>query len=370
LPKTTDVFIVGGGPAGLAAAIATRLKGFDVTVADAALPPIEKTCGEGLMPDSVRALRDLGVEIDPDRSHRFRGIRFWGDGVSVEGKFPFGHGVAVRRTRLHEALNQRAAEVGVRLLWGKRVTGMSPDQVRLDEGSIRYRWLVGADGLNSRVRRWAGWNVERDQSFRYAFRAHYRVAPWTDYVEIYWGTGHELFLAPVAHDEVGIILITRNPRVRLEAILPRYPEVHARFKGAEALTSERGGMTGSRHFRHVFRGSTILVGDASGSIDAITGKGLCLCFRQAIALADALTAGDLRLYESAHHRFARRPALMAQLMLSLDHSSWLRRRALRALSSRPEIFSRLLAMHIGELPVTDFLFRALLPLSWQILTVC
>jgi flavin-dependent dehydrogenase len=189
-------------------------------------------------------------------------------------------------------------------------------------------------------------------------------------VEIYWGTGHKLFLAPVAHDEVGIILITRNPRVRLEAILPRYPEVHARFKGAEALTSERGGMTGSRHFRHVFRGSTILVGDASGSIDAITDKGLCLCFRQAIALADALTAGDLRLYESAHHRFARRPALMAQLMLSLDHSSWLRRRALRALSSRPEIFSRLLAMHIGELPVTDFLFRALLPLSWQILTVC
>jgi len=62
----TDVFIVGGGPAGLAAAIAARLKGFDVVVADAAQPPIDKACGEGLMPDSLVALRQLGVVVDPE----------------------------------------------------------------------------------------------------------------------------------------------------------------------------------------------------------------------------------------------------------------------------------------------------------------
>ena len=78
-----DVFIVGGGPAGLAAAIAARLKGFDVVVADAAQPPIDKACGEGLMPDSSDALRRLGISFDPEQSFAFRGIRFIGQGGTV-----------------------------------------------------------------------------------------------------------------------------------------------------------------------------------------------------------------------------------------------------------------------------------------------
>ncbi len=69
----TDIFVVGGGPAGLAAAIAARLKGFDVVVADAAQPPIDKACGEGLMPDSLDTLRTLGIAFDPEQSFVFRG---------------------------------------------------------------------------------------------------------------------------------------------------------------------------------------------------------------------------------------------------------------------------------------------------------
>lgn len=72
----TDIFVVGGGPAGLAAAIAARLKGFDVVVADAAEPPIDKACGEGLMPDSLDALLRLGVAIDPEQSFAFAGSVF------------------------------------------------------------------------------------------------------------------------------------------------------------------------------------------------------------------------------------------------------------------------------------------------------
>ena len=104
LRNETDVVVVGGGPAGIAAALAVRQKGFTVTVVDYAWPPIDKTCGEGLMPDSLAALQRLGVEIDPFQIFRFRGIRFLGSGVSVEADFPSGSGFGVRRTTLHRAM--------------------------------------------------------------------------------------------------------------------------------------------------------------------------------------------------------------------------------------------------------------------------
>jgi 2-polyprenyl-6-methoxyphenol hydroxylase-like FAD-dependent oxidoreductase len=61
----TDVLVIGGGPAGLAAAIAARRKGFSVAVVDAAVPPIDKACGEGLMPDALSALAELGIQFLP-----------------------------------------------------------------------------------------------------------------------------------------------------------------------------------------------------------------------------------------------------------------------------------------------------------------
>ena len=210
VPDKTDVFVVGGGPAGLAAAIAARLKGFDVTVADGAHPPIDKACGEGLMPDSFSALHRLGIRLDVDQSYAFRGIRFVGEGTSVEADFPSGAGIAMRRTRLHEALIDRAVEVGVSLLWGTRVTGLSNEGVSLDRQKIRCRWVIGADGQNSRVRRWANLDGVRHESFRFGFRRHYRLSPWTDYMETYWGSGSQMYVTPVNQSEVCVVLITRD----------------------------------------------------------------------------------------------------------------------------------------------------------------
>ena len=73
--EETDVFVIGGGPAGLAAAIAACRKGFRVTVADGAEPPIDKACGEGLLPDTATALRELGVDIRGSDGFALRGIR-------------------------------------------------------------------------------------------------------------------------------------------------------------------------------------------------------------------------------------------------------------------------------------------------------
>src|SRR6185295_20246868 len=76
LPGSTDVFVIGGGPAGLAAALAARRRGFDVTLADSAVPPIDKACGEGIMPDGLAAARALGVDLEAAPGHMFRGVRF------------------------------------------------------------------------------------------------------------------------------------------------------------------------------------------------------------------------------------------------------------------------------------------------------
>jgi flavin-dependent dehydrogenase len=367
-PDKTDVLVVGGGPAGLAAAIAARAKGFDVTVVDGAHPPIDKACGEGLMPDSFAAVHRLGIRVDAEQSFPFRGIRFLGEGASVEANFPSGSGIAMRRPCLHQALVDRANEAGVTLLWGRRLVGLAEDGVVLDGHSIRCRWVVGADGQNSRVRRWAGLNGARHESFRFGFRRHYRITPWTDYMEIYWGPGSQMYVTPVNHGEVCVALITRNAQVRMEQALRQFPDLSQRLGGATSSTTERGAVTASRSLRRVFRGRTVLIGDASGSVDAITGEGLSLSFHQAIALADALAAEDLGAYQDEHRRLARRPNLMANLMLSLDRFPVLRRRVLRALESDPEIFGNMLAMHVGAISPADFLMHGMLPLGRQMLT--
>ena len=109
------------------------------------------------------------------------------------------------------------------------------------------------------------------------------------------------------------------------------------------------------------------MGDASGSVDAITGEGLCLALQQSLALAAALEAGDLSRYETEHARLARRPVWMAGFMLTMDRSNWLRRRVLGAFSARPELFANLLAAHNGRLNFPRFAATAA-TLGWEIAT--
>jgi menaquinone-9 beta-reductase len=334
----TDIFVIGGGPAGLAAAIAARLQGFDVVVADAAQPPIDKACGEGLMPDSLEALCSLGITIDPEQSCAFRGIRFIGAGGTVAADFPRKPGIAIRRVRLHQILIDRAQEIGVKLRWRTYVTGLD---------DIRARWIVGADSERSRVRQWAGLDAVRSQSLRYGFRRHYRVHPWTDFMEVYWGPGCQMYVTAVGRDEVCAAVLTRDPHQRLDAALALFPELARRLENAPALSEERGAVTVMRRLQRVYRDNTVLIGDASGSVDAITGEGMGLGFRQALALADALTTNNLEKYQSAHRRLARRPAFMAQLMLMLDRFPQLRPPVLRTFRAKPVIFERLLAAHVG-----------------------
>ena len=332
----------------MAAAIAARRKGFRVTVADGQRPPIDKPCGEGLGPDALAAAEALGISIPRESAFAVRGIRFLGAGGTSAAHFQSGFALGLRRTVLHGELARQAEACGVRLLWGTPVTGISDQFVTMPSGKQRARWIVGADGERSRVRGWAGLDGNFLKQSRFTFRQHYRVAPWSDLIEIHWGEKLQAYVTPVGADEVGIACGSYDPRLRVEMALEAFPELCRRLDGAPVVSSERGALSSTRSLPAVYKGSIALLGDASGSVDVITGQGLGIAFLQAAALADAMEHGDLAPYQAAHRRIRRIPALNARILLAMDRWPWVGRRTRAAFARRPDLFDHMLALHSGE----------------------
>lgn len=357
-----DVLIVGGGPAGLAAAIALRQDGADILVVDGLRPPIDKPCGEGLMPEAFEALGCLGVHPDSSQGELFHGIAFVSDATQVAADFPVGHGFGLRRTALHHLLLDRAASLGVRFSWDTPVVLRNAQPVAVAGEAVRHRWLIGADGHASRVRSWAGLDRGHPRSRRFGFRAHYRVplhesATDAARVEVHWGGLGQAYITPVGHGEVCVSAMTRHPGLRLEAILSSISSLHGRFAAQKSITAERGCPTFTRRLPRVAVNRTALIGDASGSADAITGEGLALSFRQANLLAESLRRGSLEFYQAHHSSVLALPRQMSTLLLLLDRMPRLRHRAMSVFAARPALFREFLAVHTGQEPLPRFVLR-------------
>jgi flavin-dependent dehydrogenase len=361
-----DLVVVGGGPAGLATAIEARRAGLAVRVLDRARPPIDKACGEGLMPDAAARLAELGVALAPGESYRFRGIRYVEGALAATGDFPEGAGLGVRRLALHAALARRAAEVGAELSWGTAVRGLAPDGVATDGGPVAARCVAGADGLHSKVRRWAGLEAPPAPRRRFGVRRHFAVAPWSEYVEVHWGPGCEAYVSPVGPELVGIAILWSGTAGGFEELLARFPALAARLEGAPIASRDRGAGPLEQRIRGVVRGRVALVGDAAGYLDAITGEGIAVALHQARALAEAVARGDLGRYAAAHRRLARLPNAVTGLVLFLERRPRLRRRALRALAEEPALFSRLLGIHARSLPPRLLGLDGALRLAWRL----
>ena len=294
-----DLLVVGGGPTGLATAIEARMRGLAVAVVEPRAAPVDKACGEGLMPGALPMLARLGVD-PPGRP--LLGVRYLDGRRRVEHRFT-APGRGVRRTELRAALASRAAELGATIL-PERLESFRQDADGVTGAGIRARYLVGADGLHSTVQRLAGLSAPAARARRFGLRRHYRVDAWTELIEVHWTPTAEIYVTPVAGGLVGLAVL--GPRgTDFEAVAAAVPELAARLVGAEPATGLRGaGPFGQRTIRRR-AGRVLLVGDAAGYVDAITGEGLRIGFahaREAIACIAEDRPGD---YERAWRTVSR-----------------------------------------------------------------
>ena len=289
----TRVLVVGGGPVGLAAALHAARAGFDVTLWERREGVLDKACGEGLMPGAVAALRDLRVTVD---GMRLDGIDYLDGRHRARASFRDGGGLGVRRTVLHDALRAAAAEAGVRTEH-RRLTRLhqTPDAAVAD--GEPFDWVLAADGLHSTVRRLAGLDAPAPALRRYGLRGHVRTEPWSSYVEVHWGLSAEAYVTPVSPDLVGVAVLT-STRAPFAAQLDGFQGLGARLAGTPVGPVLGAGPLWQRSRRRV-RGRVLLVGDAAGYVDALTGEGIALGLELARSAVAAVASGDPDRYDAA-----------------------------------------------------------------------
>jgi flavin-dependent dehydrogenase len=368
-PSQFDVAIVGAGPAGLVTAIAAHQRGMRAVVVDCAEPPVDKACGEGIMPDGIAALAKLGIHLPASAGAPFEGIRFVDPAGEVRANFSTGFGYGFRRPVLHSILIEKALAAGIDVRWRQRVDGISSRSLVVNGEPIRSRYIIGADGITSKVRKLAELEDGRIFRRRYGFRRHYTIAPWSPYVEVHWGDRGQMYVTPIGAEAICVAFITADQHLHFDEALADFPQLYARLNNLVPATRLKGSLTLTRRLRNVYRDNVALVGDSSGSPDAITGDGLSMSFRHSVALADAMFTGDLAAYQASHRRISRLPIFMGELMLSMaDHPSF-RRRVFGVFNQYPGYFERMLAIHTGAQSPFKFGIGNTLSLGWRLLTL-
>ncbi len=327
-----DVLVVGGGPVGLAAAIEARLAGLSVAVVESRDGVIDKACGEGLMPGAIPLLNRLGV--DPE-GMPLRGVSYQDATRRADHHFRSGVGRGVRRTELHAALAARADELGVHRAH-ERVDALHQDQDSVTAAGIHARYLLGCDGLHSTVRRLAQLEQPARGMRRYGLRRHYAVAPWTDLIEVHWTRHAEVYVTPVAPDTVGIAVLGPT-HTSFDDALAVIPELAGRLKGHAFASDLRGAGPLQQRARARHSGRVLLVGDAAGYVDAITGEGLRLGFEQARVAVAAVAADTPARYEREWSRVTRDFRVLTTGLVRAANSP-LRRGIVPAAAALPRLY--------------------------------
>jgi 2-polyprenyl-6-methoxyphenol hydroxylase-like FAD-dependent oxidoreductase len=202
---------------------------------------------------------------------------------------------------------------------------------------------------------------------RLGFRHHYEIAPWSDYVEVHWGAMGQIYVTPVSRNCVCIVYVTRYPASSQRNFIDSFPAIAQKLGNVPMCSRPKGAPSITRRLRRITDHEVVLVGDSSGSVDAITGEGLALAFRQSIALAPAIKFNNLDTYTQAHKRISRLPRTMGKLMLLMDKSPQLQSRAMKVFSSSPSLFRQLVSVHVGAQSFHQFALRRGPQLGWKLL---
>ena len=328
-----DLLVAGGGPAGLATAIHGARAGLEVVVVERRHGPVDKACGEGLMP---HALRELGVLGADPPGMPFHGITYLDARRRVTGRFRCGPGRGVRRTSLHASLLDAAAAAGVQIVHGQ-VGSLSQDATSVRCGDLRARYLAAADGLHSPIRCALGLAQPSSGPRRWGIRRHFATRPWTDCVEVYWAGDAEAYVTPVAEDCVGVAILTTH-RGGFSEHLEAFPALRDRIDG-HAHGPDRAAGPLRQKVRSLTAGRVLLVGDAAGYVDALTGEGLGIAFGAARLVVECVVADRPADYDRQWQRMSRRYRLLTAGVLRASAHPALRSRIVPAANIFPGVFT-------------------------------
>ncbi len=380
---TFDVVVIGAGPAGLSAASALGARGVSTLICESSRLPVDKACGEGIMPSGLADLERLGVPLSElrARGQPFAGVRYIAEsGLTAEADFAEGAGIGLRRVELSELLLARVRQLphvavmqGVRArLRHERAENGRPARLAVQiEGSLfEPRLIIGADGLNSRVRRHAHIAFKTVPPLRWGVRRHFQIEPWTDHVEVYWSRGVEAYVTPIAADQTNVAFLFDRQSFDggtqgelFQRLMAHFPELSQRLVGARGLGNPRA--SGPLHqwpARPLTRG-LVLLGDAAGYVDALTGEGVGAALRQALLLADVvvpllrqssdspLAAGELVKFVRAERRASRGARLLTKTLLWLKGHPRLLEHTIQRLAADQQLFRRCLSANQGTAPL-------------------
>lgn len=389
----TDVLVVGGSVAGATTARLLAEAGHRVIVLDRARFPRDKPCGEGVMPTGVRLLDRLGVlrDLSPRAGHTLRGVGFVVNGRErIRGDFPdigegFDRGLGIKRIVLdHQLLKHAKTHPQVEVHEGEPATNLvwPPGclaEVSTPSAQYLARVVLGADGARSLVRRRLGLELPRGRRRRYGLRAHFSFRdgrPLEDYVTVYCDPDAECYITPVSDTELEVALLVEQRGMRsfagrhetaYDAYLRDLPHLRAVIQGGERTSSVLACGPFDVRARARVADRAVLVGDAGGYLDPITGEGIALALQSAIWAAevvdDALRCDDLsakrlmpyhtRLERALHHY-----KILTRTILYLIRHKRLAGIVVRRLACCPEFYSKLLAINCGvrtfwDLHLTD-----------------
>jgi flavin-dependent dehydrogenase len=282
----------------------------------------------------VKRLEELGVTVG---GRAFRGIAYVDADHRVEANFAGGPGRGVRRTWLDDALHRRAEQLGIEFVRG-RVDALVQHDDHVVAAGLTARYVIGADGLHSTVRRLVGIETCSPGPARYGQRQHFAVAPWSDLVEVHWAPGAEAYVTPVGDHCVGVAILSGRG-TDFVTHLSAFPELNARLCGAEHGSTLGAGPLHQSVAERV-RGRVALVGDAAGYVDALTGEGINVGLAQARTLVDCLVAGDLSSYEQRWREATRVYRRLTSTLIRARHNRVIGPRIVPAAARFPAVFDR------------------------------
>ncbi|WP_432948774.1 NAD(P)/FAD-dependent oxidoreductase [Kribbella sp. CA-253562] len=327
-----DLLVAGCGPAGAATAIRAALAGLDVVVVEPREAPIDKACGEGIAASAVQYLSRLGVAVE---GRPFYGIRYLDASRSVDARFRSGPGLGARRTALQQGLRDRLEELRIPVV-RTRIGLVEQSSSSVSAAGITARYLAAADGLHSPIRRQLGLGLGGG-SVRRGLRQHFAMRPWTDLVEVYWSSLGEAYVTPVADDLVGLAVLT-SARGSFDQHLRAFPRLLARLGDASPASGVLGAGPLRQRVRRRVAGRVLLVGDAAGYVDALTGEGIAVALRTSAELVDCVAADRPEDYEAAWRRVSWECRALTASLLWARNRSLLAPRIVPAAAALPGVY--------------------------------